>query len=385
MKASTPLVVFLSAALFTTMSNNPDLFAAQPPELAANYFVYIGTYGKGVHGFRAASASASLEPIGLVGDVTNPSWVGAGPDFEHLYAVSELLGKEEGGVASFSIDRKSGQLRSLNQLKSGGVAPCYLSVDATRKMLIVANYVTGGVSSFPIEQNGSLGAMASLMSAHGSSVNKKRQEGPHAHEAVISADNKRVYVPDLGLDQIRIYQIDPATAKLTPNDPPVVKGEPGLGPRHIVFDRSSKYAYLINELQPFVCVYEVEAATGNLKFVEHVSTVAPGETKDNSGAEIRLDRSGNFLYTSSRGYNTIQVFAVDSSSGKLEKIQDVPTGGDGPRGFNLDPSGHFLLVGNQQSNNLVVFQVDPATGKLTPTGQKYEVPSPVDVLFVPAT
>jgi 6-phosphogluconolactonase len=366
------------------MPIQPNLSAAQTASHHDRYFVYVGSYGNGVQAFRFSSENGTLEPLGLVGTVAKPSWVGTDPTFEHLYAVSELEGKEKGGVASFTINRKTGQLSALNHLASGGEAPCHLSVDAADKMLIVANYSSGGVSAFPIEANGSLGKMSSLMTAHGTSVNKTRQEGPHAHEAVITTDNQRVYVPDLGLDQIRIYKLEPASAKLVPNDPPSVKAEPGLGPRHMVFGESSRYAYVVNELKPVVSVYAHDSATGNLTFVQAVATIPPDFSKENSGAEIRIHPSGKFVYTSNRGHDSIQVFAIDSSKGTLSKIQDVSTEGEVPRGFNLDPAGRFLLVGNQETNNLVVFKVDPQTGKLTPTGQKFEVPSPVDVLFVPA-
>ncbi len=366
------------------MPTQPNLSAAQSASQHNHYFVYVGTYGKGVEAFRFSPDSGSLEPLGLVGTATNPSWVGTDPSFEHLYAVSELEGKEEGGVTSFAIDRKTGKLNTLNHLASGGEAPCYLSVDATDKMLIVANYSSGGVSAFPIEANGSLGKMSSLMTAQGSSVDKARQEGPHAHEAVITSDNQRVYVPDLGLDQIRIYKLEPASAKLVPNDPPSVKGEPGLGPRHMVFDKASRYAYVINELKPVVSVWTHDSGTGSLTFVQAVPTIPADFSKENSGAEIRIGHSGKYLYTSNRGHDSIQVFAIDPSHGTLRKVQDISTGGEVPRGFNLDPTGRFLLVGNQQTNNLVVFKVDSESGKLSPTGQKFDVPSPVDVLFVPA-
>ncbi len=346
------------------------------------YLVYVGIYGEGVHGFRFDPDSGALDSIGLVGTVTNPSWVTTDRDYKHLYTVSELEGKTEGGVASFAIARDTGKLNPLNHVKSGGAAPCHASVDATGKTLVVANYVTGGVSAFLIKDNGSLGEMTSLEKAQGSSVNKERQEGPHAHEAVIT--DGRVYVPDLGLDQIRIYRLEAASGKLVPNDPPVVKGEPGLGPRHIVFDKAGKHAYVINEIEPFVSVYEHDRSNGSLKLLETVRTIPENFTKENTGAEIRLAESGKFLYTSNRGEDSIRVFAVDGVSGKLRQVQTVPTGGKEPRGFALDPTGRFLVVGNQNSNNLVVFKVDSETGNLTPTGQKVEVKSPVDVLFVPA-
>jgi 6-phosphogluconolactonase len=346
-----------------------------------DYLVYIGTYGTGVHAFKYAGGK--LTSIGEVGEVKNPSWLSADPHWKHLYAVSELDGKEDGAVASFSMDRKTGKLTPINHVGSAGQAPCYLSIDSSGRMVIVANYVTGGVSSYPIHKDGSIGEIASLMKAEGSGPNKSRQEGPHAHEAVITPDNKRVYVPDLGLDRIRIYQIDPATAKLTPNDPPYAQAGAGHGPRHLVFDKAAKYAYLVNEIKPFVSVFERDASNGALKHIQDVPTIPEDFKEDNTGAEIRMHPSGKFVYASNRGHDSIQVFAVDSSTGKLSQVQVVPTGGKEPRGFALDPTGQFLIAGNQKSNSISVFKVDAGSGHLTATGEKFDVPTPVDVLFVP--
>jgi 6-phosphogluconolactonase len=348
------------------------------------FLVYLGAYGDGVHAFRFDADSGQLEPLGLVGKITNPSWLTTDREYRHLYAVSELDGDKKGDVAAFALDRGSGQLRPLNQVSSQGVAPCHASVDKTASTLVVANYTTGEVSAFPLKQDGKLDESSAVEKAHGSSVNKQRQEGPHAHAAVITADNKRVYVPDLGLDEIRIYRLDPTTGKLSPNDPPVVKGEPGLGPRHLVFDRKGAYAYVINELKPVVSVYSFDHANGNLTLVQTVSTIGADFKNENTGAEVRLDPAGRFLYTSNRGEDSIQVFAVDPVNGKLSQVQNVPSGGKEPRGFALDPTGRFLFVANQKSNKLVLFKVDDHTGKLTPTGQAFETPSPADVLFVPA-
>lgn len=376
--------ISLSALFSINMSTTHNL-SASAADNHSKYFIYIGTYGKGVHAFRYDAQTEAIEPIGLAGEVVNPSWITADRRFKYLYAVSELEGDTKGGVASFEIDRKTGKLNPLNHVGSEGVAPCYAAVDATGKALVVANYTSGGVSAFPIEQNGSIGQLGSLMTAEGSSVNKDRQEGPHAHEAVISRDNERVYVPDLGLDKIRIYRLEPAAGKLTPNEPPFVSVEAGHGPRHIIFDSKGEHAYVINELKPLVSVFSHDASNGNLKLIQTVPTIPADFTKENTGAEIRLDHSGKFLYTSNRGNDSLQVFAIDSATGKLNQVQNISTEGKDPRGFALDPTGRFLFAGNQNSNNLVVFKVDSQTGKLTATGQKFDVPSPVDVLFVPAS
>lgn len=350
----------------------------------AKYFLYVGVYGKGVYAYRYDAKDANLDALGLVGEVENPSFVAVDPQFRYLYAVSELEGKTDGGVAAFAIDRASGALTFLNKASSAGQAPCYLSVDHTAKMLMVANYGTGGVSVFPLEQDGRLGKMSALMTAHGSSVNPKRQEGPHAHEAVPSADNRFLYVPDLGLDHIRMYRLDVAAAKLTPNDPPFVKVESGVGPRHIAFSSHGEFAYVANELKPLVTAFTRDPGNGNLHQIQSLPTMPADFKGENAPAEVEIGRGGKFLYVSNRGPGTISVFAINAHDGTLKQIQIAETGGTWPRSFTIDPTGHVLFVGDQKADRFVLFHIDPESGKLNLTGRVFNVPSPVDFLFVPA-
>ena len=212
-----------------------------------DYFVYVGIYGKGVYGYRFHVDSGSLEPLGLLGEITNPSFLATDPSYRFLYAASELDGKVDGAVGAFSIDRTNGSLKALNSKSSHGQAPCYVAVDHAGKMVLAANYGTGELIAYPINENGSLGELPQIMTAHGSSVDPQRQEGPHAHESVPSPDNRFVYVPDLGLDHIRIYALDAATQKLAAANPPFAKLHPGNGPRHIAITKDGKFAYVVSE------------------------------------------------------------------------------------------------------------------------------------------
>lgn len=372
------------AAIFPFMSIQQNADAASASKSQQKFIVYVGTYGKGVQAVRFDAGTMEMEPLGLVGEVPNPSWVTSDPEFKYLYAVSEVEGKVNGKVASFAIDRQTGKLRHLNSVGSGGEAPCYASVDATGKMLVVANYGTGEISAFPIKPDGSLEEKPILMTAKGSSVDKERQEGPHAHEAVIGDNNTRVYVPDLGLDRIRLYKLDAASSKLVENDPPFAKAETGHGPRHMAFGKGEKYAYVLNELKPVVSVYAHNSSTGNLTHIQSIATLPADFKEENSGAEIRVDQAGKFVYTTNRGNDSIQVFAIDASDGKLRHVQTISAGGKEPRGMALDPTGQYLFAGNQNSNTLVIFKVNAATGELSPTGKKLDIVSPVDVFFVPA-
>ena len=383
MKA-TARIIFV-VLLVIAMSTSTSSINAETHSSASRYLLYVGTYGKGIYAYRFESQNgAKLESIGLTGEVTNPSFITSDPSHRFLYAVSELEGKADGGVAAFAIDRKSGSLKFLNKASSAGVAPCHLAVDHSGKMLAVANYGTGGVSIFPIAQDGQLGAMSELLTEEGKSVNQKRQEGPHAHEAVITSDNRLLYVPDLGLDRIRIYRIHPEDAKATPNEPAFINTQPGSGPRHLAFSADSKYAYVVHELEPFITAFQHNTETGDLHPTQKVSTMPADFKGENAPAEISLGPSGRFVYASNRGPGTIAVFAVNGTDGTLKQTQIVPTGDTFPRAFEFDPSGRFLLVGDQKANHFVIFAVDKETGHLTLTGQKFDVPSPVSFLFVAA-
>jgi 6-phosphogluconolactonase len=361
---------------------------ASPPASAkehnSNYFLYAGTYGKGIYAYHFDAGDGRLEPIGLAAQIVNPSWVTVGPHDRFLYAVSEVEGKANGAVAAFAIDRRTGALHELNSMSSGGVAPCYLATDHTRKMLLVANYGTGGVGVFAIKPDGSLGTMTALLTEQGHSVNPTRQEGPHAHEAVISADNRFAYVPDLGLDKIRIYRLDPEHAAATPNDPPFAKEDPGMGPRHIAFAPGDKRAYVVSELKSFVTVFSRDPQNGSMTAIQKVSTLPEGFSGENAPAEIVVDRAGKFVYATNRGANTIAVFAIDQPTGTLRMIQSISSEGNFPRGFTLDPTGRFAFAGNQKSGGFAMYRVDPATGRLTFTGKKVDVSSPIGFAFVAA-
>jgi 6-phosphogluconolactonase len=222
------------------------------------------------------------------------------------------------------------------------------------------------------------------MTEKGRGPNKERQEGPHPHQTVFSADNRFAYVPDLGLDEIRIYKVDAAHAKLTPSDPPVVKTDPGSGPRHIVLSHDGKFAYVIHELIPEVTVFARDNQTGALTHLQTIPSVPDGFKGVSNPAEILIDHAGNFVYASNRFFGAIAVFAVDHATGKLTRVQVLETGGEMPRGVELDPSGK-LFVGDQKQNKFVLFSVNQTTGKLTLTDQVFNVPSPVAFLFVPAS
>lgn len=359
-----------------------------------SYFVYVGTYtgadSKGIYAYHFDERTGGLAPLGVAAEVVNPSFVVTDPTHHHLYAVTEMSKrgpdayKTDGSISSFSIDPKTGSLTFLNSVSSGGGGPCHLVVDKTGKILFVANYGSGNVVSFAIEADGRIGEITGKDQHSGSSVNPRRQQGPHAHAVVISPDNRFLFVPDLGLDRILIYRIDEARRSFTANDPSYVAVNPGLGPRHFVFGAGAHFAYAVCEMGSSVVAFSYDRESGKLVPVQTVSTLPTDFSGEDNSAEIEVSPSGRFLYASNRGNDSITVFQVDAKTGMLNKIQVASTQGKIPRNFMIDPTGRYLLVANQNSNSIVVFAIDAASGQLTPMKQGSGVASPVSILFVPA-
>jgi 6-phosphogluconolactonase len=388
-----PAVVFLLASA----SLLPGLLHVSAAGSAAkdSYLVYVGTYtgpnSKGIYSYRFDAKNGRLVPLGLAAHLPNPSFLATDPHHRFLYVVTEMGNepnatdyKVDGAVSSYSIDPKTGALKFLNKVSSRGGGTCHLVIDKTGKMLIVANYGSGSVASFAINPDGSIGASTAFDKHSGSSVNPARQTGPHAHAVVLSPDNRFLFVPDLGTDQIKIYRIDPAKSTFVANDPAFASVKPGLGPRHFAFGAGAKFAYAICEMGSSVVAFSYNHSTGALTPIQTISTLPSDFHGEDNSAEIEVDQSGRFLYASNRGSDTITVFAIDPEKGTLTKIQVESVQGKTPRNFAIDPTGKYLIAADQDSDRMVVFAIDQKTGRLTPTGEVVDVPAPVSILFVPA-
>lgn len=364
---------------------------------SGKYLFYVGTYteqgskSKGIYAFSYDAANGNIENLGLAAETTNPSWLAISPNGRFLYAVNEVQnykGPNSGGVSAFSIDRDknghaNGKLTFLNEVRSGGADPCYVTVDKTGKWVLIANYTGGSVAVFPVRKDGSLGEPSDFVQHEGHGSDPKRQQGPHAHSINLSPDNKFAFVDDLGLDEFRVFKFDAARGGLTMNIPPVAL-DPGTGPRHFTLYPNGTFAYIIGEMKGTVTVLQSARKPALFEKIQTVSTLPADFKGEKEDAEIEIHPSGRFLFTSNRGEaNTIAVFAIDPEKGTLSPVQYAPTEGKTPRSFAIDPTGRLLFAENQNSNSIVVLRIDQKTGRLTPTGKVLDAASPVCIKFLP--
>jgi len=389
-KGAGSLAVGLSLPALS-LSEVPQTNRVRPNPIKAlvkELLVYVGTYtdgkGEGIYLYRMDLATGEMAPHSITKGVSNPSFLAIDPAKRFLYAANEsgqFLGKKGGGATAFAIDQTTGGLTKLNEVGSPGV-PCHLSVHPSGKFVLAANYGGGSIVIYPVRPDGGLGEASDVAQHTGKGANPKRQEGPHAHSVMLDAAGRYAFAPDLGIDKVMIYKVDMAKGKLIPNG--FLATKPGAGPRHFDFHPTGNFAYVINELDSTVIACAYDKAKGALRELQTVSTLPRGFEGENYPADIHIHPSGQFLYGSNRGHNSIVAYSIDPRTGKLSLIGHQSTWGKWPRNFGIDPTGQFLLAANQNSGLVVPFRIDERTGILKNVGHVTEVPSPVCVKFIPA-
>ncbi|MCH4874881.1 lactonase family protein [Pseudomonas sp. TMW22091] len=357
----------------------------------------VGSYtqgkSQGIYRLQFNSDSGRITPEPLqVFKTANPSWLTLSKDQQRLFVVNEN-GKGQtdvvGRVSSLAIDPKTNELTLINQVKSLGEEPTHSSLSADERYLFVANYGVhedpgGSLAVVPINAQGQLQPVTQMSSHQASRVNPERQMSAHVHSVVSSPDGKFVFANDLGADKIFVYQYDPAANAehpLVAATPAAVELPAGSGPRHLLFSKDGKHAYLTTEMSAQVFVFDY--ADGQLK-QRQVVDLAHGQPQEKRAAgALHTSADGKFLYVSNRGKaNELLVFAIDPATGELSEIQRRSVEGDHPREFTLSPNGKFLLVANQMSNAIVVIERDAKTGKLGKTVQTLPMDAPSDVKFI---
>lgn len=355
--------------------------------LCQEHYMLIGTYNspksEGIYVYKFNSNDGSAKPVSQI-KASNPSFLAVSPDEKFIYAVNETgdTSKFSGGVSSYSFDKRTGEISFINRQSTLGNNPCYVSTDRKGKWVFAANYSSGNMVIFPVNDDGALGPVMMNQPYHGSGPDKSRQLTSHAHFVSIAENNKDLFVTDLGSDNINIEHFHEKTGHIFNTEHQAIAVEPGGGPRHLDIDAQSRFIYLLEELTGHISVYTYPGKE-KPKLLQRIRSTPASYTGKEGSADIHLSPDGKFLYTSNRGEsNTIAIFSVDKKNGTLSLKGHQSTLGKTPRNFNFDPTGKFLLVGNQNSDEIVVFKRNNRTGMLTDTGNRIEIGKPVCIKWI---
>jgi len=368
--------------------------------------------GGGIHVFRVGMADGSLTRVAQTGpemDGLVADGLCISPNGRFLYAVDEKrnLGGNPaagGGVVAFAINPANGSLAHLNTQPSMGVNPAYVTIDGAGSRVLVANHGQSNQSVIQIVKNAGVpkienlyddGTVAMFMVMPDGSLEPacdvdvfERKPGTasnslptgQAHSVNFDPSGRFALACDVGTDHLYIYRIDQASRSL--GAPRIVPTEPGKAPRFSAFHPRRPYVFIVNEREPSMSSFRFDSATGEVRHVQTVATIADGYSGPRvAPSDVHIHPNGRFVYGSNRGDDSIAIFQIDETTGRLSRVDVVKTQGANPRGFSFEPSGTFLIVGNQGSNTLVTFAVDPNSGRMTPTGARADLPRPACVRF----
>jgi 6-phosphogluconolactonase len=361
--------------------------AAETTATAFPAFAYIGCFTSATR--KASAKGISVYRIEQSGDwtlaqmletVPNPQFIVFDRAQKYLYSVHGD-GTE---VSSYAIDKASGQIRFLNKQPTKGLNSTHLTPDPSNRYIVIGN--GPGVAVFPINPDGSLAPLTDMVPAPGEVGPHRNQSAAGAHPHYVSFDpgGRFLVAPDRGVDRIHIYRLDGATGKLAANDPAFARTRTGAGPRHLAFHPAKPWAYVCDELDSTVTAFGWDSERGELKAFQVIPTLPETFMGNNQPAEVQVAPSGNFLYVSNRGHDSIVIYGIDPANGRLAPVGWEPTQGRTPRFFTLDPTGNLLYAANLESDNIVTFRVDQKSGRLSPTGQVVQTGSPSCIIFARA-
>lgn len=349
-------------------------FGTSTPKNGLSRGIYHGVFD---------TESGKLSKVELAAELGSPGFLAKHPDGTMLYAAAS-----DGGIPSivaFRIQGGGGKATLVKDssvpIDDGGAA--HVSVSRDGRCVFSAQYGAGSTACFVLNEEGSLIKRSDLQKhPAGSGVISGRQEKAHAHWTGTSPDDRFVFVPDLGMDKVVIYEVDKAAGKLQLHG----YGEcpPGGGPRHMKFHPDGTKAYVLNELALSVTVFDYDAQAGSMTPIQTIETLPESvKAKEafNSSSEIRVHPSGKFVYAANRGNDSITAYSVDKDTGKLTLIEVEPIHGAWPRNFNVDPSGRWILAAGQNTNSVTIFKIDQETGELQFTRDAVFVPQSICVLF----
>lgn len=332
--------------------------------------------GEGISIFRVDPAQGTLALVGMEKGLTNPSFLVLSRDGRFLYTVHG----DESAVSAFAVDGASGALRFINRQDTQGRNPVHLAFDPSGRFLVVSNHLGASLAVLPVNADGSLAPLSQLVPLEGPvGPHRVEQKQAKPHFNPFDPSGRHVVVPDKGLD--RVFSFAFQEGRLVPAAAPAAVAREGSGPRHLAFHPQRPLAYVVNELDSTVTAYRFDAATGALEPFQILSALPDSYAGNSRASGIAIDARGRFLYASNRGFDSIAVFAIDPSTGRLAFLGAQPSGGQTPRFFALSPDGRLLFALNEDSDSIVSFAIDQATGLLAATGARVHSKSPVCMVF----
>lgn len=341
------------------------------------YVAYVGTYTHGssigIHIYDINVEEGIMVERDVI-PVNNASHMTKSYNGKYLYSIADE------GVEVLEI-LPDGGLKPINQVGIEGMRGCYLSADKNGRFLYVGGYHDGKVTVVHTHQDGRLGSVMSGIFHKGLGSVAERNFRPHVSCVIPTPDGKYLCAVDNGIDQVKIYKVNEKNAKLTLYD--ILRCKLDSGPRLLTFSPDGRFAYINAELTNEVCVYTYNGSGKSPEFekIQEISVVRDTTAQGNACCGMKISPSGNYLYCSTAGENTVAVFKRDQETGLLTRLCCLPISGEYPKDIDVFPGEKTLVVLNHETNEIRFFTIDYEKGLLVMKGRPVKVDTPNCILI----
>jgi 6-phosphogluconolactonase len=269
--------------------------------------------------------------------------------FNHVFASLRSTFK----LSSYQIS-KSDKLELLSTVELERDVPAtFVSTDQNGKYLFWASYQGGKVGVHAIGNDGRLELEPMQVV----------ETAKTAHAAVVSKDNRWVFVPHVEPNAIFQFRFDDKSGQLSLHSK-AAGGAEGAGPRHLAIHPSQKFACSSNETGNSITLYSLDKEAG-LKPIQTLSTLPDDFAGQNTTADVKFHPSGKFVWVSNRGHDSLAGFKFDEAAGKLTALGQTQTEKT-PRSFEVVPSGKFVFGAGEGNGKLAAYRVNQESGELQP-------------------
>lgn len=323
-----------------------------------------------------------------------------------LYITNELhenpdFVKGGGGlIYAFSVNPESGELTQLSRVYATAPCPCFLSLDKTKKYLLLANHsgyncVTKAVKGedgyyhmvrvfddcsvclFRLNEDGSIGPMVDVHNHEDYPV-EGRALHSRPHTILPSPDGKFFACCDKGDSHIYFYELDYENEKLVLVGDPYAE-KPGSAPRYCAFHPIKPFFFHNHERNMDVASFTYNEK-GELTPVNVICSLADDVPQHNTlvtreylhGEPMRFPNdgfmpleqqgfvihpNGKWIYDMLNGADAVSVLNIDQETGALSLAQTVPVDGRWVRGCAISPDGRFLVVTCLQGGGVFCYAI----------------------------
>lgn len=308
-------------------------------------------------------------------EISNSSYITLSHSRKNLYSITDH------GVESYKV-LKDGMLEMTSAASINGMRGCYLSTDYEDKFLFVAGYHDGKITVLKLREDGSIGEIADEIYHKGIGSVADRNFRPHVNCVKMTRDNKFLLAADLGVDHVKVYELDHNNGKLKLVD--IIHSEQYSGPRHLKISKDGRFIYIIHEANNCVDVYEYSLGDNgepNFEKIQSISTLNDYHAGDSAASAINLSRDFKYLVCSNAGDNSAVIYKINQKNGELEKILCLPISGSYPKDAALFPDSKHLVSLNHETNSMTFFTFNEKNKTLVMNAKEIKIDQPNCIVF----